>query len=264
MLLITPEEEWRAKLYAQLTQNGFDQVDQAADAITALSLFYETRPNLVVIDAKLPDADSLTLCRMIQTLYPTVKVVLVTNDASMQMIALQASAAGCINRDFPLSEWPTLLSYVHSGGAIFSRAVVDEVLTSASLTNVETPTVSVGPLLIDMICQQVTLSGRRVYLTPREFALLACLARNVGRVVTFDQLLNEAWGYDSEMGTGAQVRMYITRLRRKLVDDPQIPDFIVSERGVGYRLRSQGQWRQKTNHSLSNLFNSYAPVPSLA
>jgi two-component system KDP operon response regulator KdpE len=87
--------------------------------------------------------------------------------------------------------------------------------------------------------------------------LLACLARNTGRVVTFDQLLNDAWGYDSEAGTESQVRMFVTRLRRKLVDDPQSPDFIVTERGVGYRLRSQGQWRQKADHNtFSHILNS--------
>jgi DNA-binding winged helix-turn-helix (wHTH) protein len=59
------------------------------------------------------------------------------------------------------------------------------------------------------------------------------------------------------MGTEAQVRMFITRLRRKLADDPQTPDFIVSERGVGYRLRNPAQWRQKSDHNyLPNMFNS--------
>jgi DNA-binding response OmpR family regulator len=255
VLLVTPDKEWRGKLYAQLIQDGFEWVSQAADMITALSLFDEACPDLVVSEAELPDTDSLALCQMIQTLNPTVKVVLVANDASMQMAALQAGAAGCINRDFPLFEWPSLLCYVNRGGAIFSQTVVDEVLARASRTKIEAPPISVGPLLVDMICRRVTLSGRRVNLTPREFALLACLARHVGRVVTFDQLLNEAWGYDSEMGTEAQVRMYITRLRRRLADDPQSPDFIVSERGVGYRLRNQGQWRQQTNYSLPNIFD---------
>lgn len=260
-LLITPDKDWRARLYAQLTQNGFEQVNQAADAITALTVFYEVSPSLVIIEADLPDADSLAFCRMIQTLYPAVKVVLVANDPLKQLAALQAGAAGCINRDFPLSEWPTLLSYINSGGAIFSQAAVDEALVRVPLTKTETPPVSVGPLMVDMIGRRVTLSGRRVNLTPREFALLACLARNVGRVVTFDQLLNEAWGYNSEMGTEAQVRMYITRLRRKLIDDTQTPDLVVSERGVGYRLCSQGQWRQKAEHNLSKMFNLYAPIP---
>lgn len=256
-LLITPDEEWRTKLYTQLTQNGFDQVDQAADTLTALSLFYQEQPDLVVIEAQLPDADGLALCRMIQTLYPAVKVVLVTADASMQMTALQSSAAGCINRNLPMAEWPSLLSYVHSGGAIFSQAAVDEMLARASLSKTETPAVSVGPLTVDMIRRRVMLSGRRVNLTPREFALLACLARNVGGVVTFDRLLNEAWGYNAEMGTEAQVRMYVTRLRRKLVDDPKSPELIVTERGVGYRLRNQAQWRQKADqHNLATMLKS--------
>jgi two-component system KDP operon response regulator KdpE len=252
-LLVTPDEEWRARLYAQLTQNGFEQVSQAADAITALVLFYEMQPDLVVIEAQLPDTDGLTLCRIIQTSYPMVKAVLVANDASIQVTALQASATGCINRDLPLTEWPSLLSYVSNGGVIFNQAAVNEVLAWASLAKTETPTISVGPLLIDLIHRQVTLSGRSVYLTPREFALLACLAGNAGQVVTFDQLLNEAWGYDSEMGTEAQVRLYITRLRRKLVDDPQTPGFIITERGVGYRLRSQEQWRHQASPNRLNI-----------
>jgi DNA-binding response OmpR family regulator len=89
ILLVTPDEVWRVKLYAQLVQNGFEQVSQAADAITALSLFYEMCPDLVVIEVELLDADGLALCQMIQTLHPTVKVVLVANDASMQMTAFR-------------------------------------------------------------------------------------------------------------------------------------------------------------------------------
>jgi hypothetical protein len=76
--------------------------------------------------------------------------------------------------------------------------------------------------------------------------------------------LNEAWGYGSELGTEAQVRLYITRLRRKLVDDPQTPDLIISERGIGYRLRSQGQWRQDADNKSTTMFNpTRLPVASL-
>jgi DNA-binding winged helix-turn-helix (wHTH) protein len=177
-------------------------------------------------------------------------LVLLTDDTSLQMIALQASAAGCINRDLPLSEWPALLSYVSSGGTVFSQATIDEVLAQSLLSRSEAQLVSVGPLTVDLNHRRVTLSGRGVHLTPREFAALACLARNVGRVVTFDQLLNEAWGYETEIGQEAQVRLCIARLRRKLGDNSQTPNFIVGERGVGYRLRSQGQWRQKAADNL--------------
>jgi two-component system KDP operon response regulator KdpE len=256
ILLVTADEEWRAKLYTQLAHQNFDQVDQAADAITALSLCYEAQPDLVVLEARLPDAEGLTLCRMIQVSSPTTKVVLVTNDASLQMTALQVGATGCISRDFPLSKWSTLLNYVNRGGAIFSQATIDEVLVQSSSVKTETHTVSVGTLTVDLSRRRVTLAGRGLHLTPREFALLACLAQNVGQAVTFDQLLNEAWGYDEEMGTEAQVRLYITRLRRKLGDDSQTFDFIISERGIGYRLCSQEEWDQKTNPDRLNIFHT--------
>jgi DNA-binding response OmpR family regulator len=143
------------------------------------------------------------------------------------------------------------LVYVYRGGAVFSQAVVEEVLAGARLAKTEAAVVTIGPLVIDVACRRVTLSGQHIFLTPREFALLACLARNVGRVVTFDQLLNEAWEYNSEIGTPSQVRLYITRLRRKLGDEPDSSGFIITERGIGYRLCSPAQWRHRAKPTTS-------------
>jgi two-component system KDP operon response regulator KdpE len=256
-LLVTPDNQWRGSLAAHLVENDFELVGEVAGATSALALFREVYTDLVVIDVSLTDVDGLALCQLMQTLRPTVKVVLTSkDDISMQLAALHANAAGCINRDLPVTEWANLLTYVNSGGALFSQAAVDEVLARAWLAKTRAAIVTIGPLVIDLTRRQVTLSRQTIILTPREFALLACLACNIGRVVTFDQLLNEVWGYDLEMGTEAQVRLYITRLRRKLEDDPQTPSFIVTERGVGYRLRSQGQWRQKANHNLPDTANS--------
>lgn len=249
-LLVTSDLHWQAQLYFYLARNDFEVVGAVGDAASALTLFRVVCPELVIIEAQLPDAEGLPLGQLIQTMHPTVKVVLVAaDDASCPPTAIQNNVAGCINRDYPLHEWASLLTYIHSGGAVFSQSIIEEALVGAWLAKSEMPAVVVGPLMIDVIRRQVTLSGQRVNLTPREFALLACLACNVGRVVTFDQLLDEAWGYDSEMGTSVQVRMYITRLRRKLVDDPAAPDLIVSERGVGYRLRNQAQWQQKAKRN---------------
>jgi two-component system, OmpR family, KDP operon response regulator KdpE len=257
-LLVTPDEQWRLRLYMHLAENNFELIGKAADATSALTLFREVCVDLVIIDTSLPDADGLALCHLMQTLRPTVKVVLtVKDDASLQLAALHANASGCINRDLPLAEWASLLTYVvNGGGVVFSQAVVKEVLAGAWLAKTGATTVTVGPLVIDAACRQVTLSGQPLFLTPREFALLACLARNLGRVVTFDQLLNDAWGYESEIGTPAQVRLYITRLRRKLGDDPDSPGFIITERGIGYRLRSPAQWRHRTNPDRPNIFNA--------
>lgn len=254
-LLVTPDEQWRVRLSTHLAENNFELIGKAVDATSALALIPETDLDLVIIDASLPDADALVLCHLMQSLCPAVKVVLTTrDDASLQLAALHANASGCINRDFPLAEWASLLTYVYEGGAVFSQAVVEEVSTGASLAKTRAAIVTVGPLVIDVDRRHVTLFGQPIYLTPREFALLACLARNVGRVVTFDQLLNEAWGYDAEIGTPAQVRLYITRLRRKLGDDPDSSGFIVTERGIGYRLRSSAQWRHQVNPDQLDIF----------
>jgi two-component system KDP operon response regulator KdpE len=261
-LLVTPDEQWRLRLYMHLAENNFELIGKAADATSALTLFREVYVDLVIIDTSLPDADGLALCQLMQTLRPTIKVVLTAkDDASLQLVALQANASGCINRDLPVAEWASLLTYVvNGGGTVFSQEVVKEVLAGAWLAKSGATIVSIGPLVIDVACRQVTLSGQPIFLTPREFALLACLARNLGRVVTFDQLLNEAWGYESEIGTPAQVRLYITRLRRKLGDDPDSPGFIITERGVGYRLRSPAQWRHRSNPDRLNIFYAATPV----
>jgi two-component system KDP operon response regulator KdpE len=254
-LLITPDKEWRVRLSQHLAENNFELVGEAADATSALSLFGEAYLDLAIIDASLPDGDGLALCQVMQTLHPTVKVVLTAkDDASLQLAALQANASGCINRDLPLSQWASLLTYVNGGGAVFRQAVVGELLAGAWLAKTGAAMVTVGTLVIDVPRRRVILSGQPIFLTPREFMLLACLARNVGRVVTFDQLLDEAWGYGAEIGTSAQVRLYITRLRRKLGDDPDSPSFIVTERGVGYRLRSPAQWRRQVNSNRLNIF----------
>jgi len=251
ILLVTPDEQWGRRLSSYLAENNFEPAGIAANATSALTLFRAVGPDLVLIDALLPDVDALILCQLMKTLRPAIKVVLTAkDDASLQLAALHAHTSGCINRDLPLTEWVGLLTYVTSGGSVFSQAVVEEVVAGAWPVKTGASTVHVGPLVIDMVRRQVTLSGQPILLTPREFAVLACLACNVGRVVTFDQLLNEAWGYETKLGQETQVRLCIARLRRKLGDDSQTPDFIVGERGVGYRLRSQGEWRQKAADNL--------------
>lgn len=254
ILLVSPDIKWRSELGKHLAQNGFELVGKVADAASAVTLLRHTKADLVILEARLPDVDGLILCQLIQVLHPKVSVVLTAKDhASLQLAALQANASGCINRDLPLAEWVNLLAYINKGGLVFSQAVVEETLAGASLAKTGVAPVIIGPLVIDVAGRLVKLSGQRLNLTPREFSVLACLARNVGRVVTFDQLLDEAWGYDEEMGTEVQVRVYIGRLRRKLVGNHQPSDFIVSERGVGYRLLNQRQWHQNVAHNLTNM-----------
>src|SRR5688572_20558960 len=129
ILLVTPDEQWGSKLSSYLAENNFELRGIAANATSALTLFRTVCPDLIIIDALLPDADGLILCQLMKTLRPSIKVILTAkDDASLQLAALHAHTSGCINRDLPLTEWVGLLTYVTSGGSVFSQAVVEEVV----------------------------------------------------------------------------------------------------------------------------------------
>ena len=99
----------------------------------------------------------------------------------------------------------------------------------------------VGELLIDLPARQVRRGGEKLHLTKIEFDLLAYLARNTGRVVGYDELLDEVWRYHPDSGTQEQVRTAIWRLRKRIEDYPARPQYIVGVRGVGYRLEASDE-----------------------
>jgi DNA-binding response OmpR family regulator len=238
-LLVSADQEQSSVLSACLQRKGFAPLLVAETGAHAIDLFYEVAPHLVLLDLSLADCNSIDLCSEMLHTQPGVKIILVADDAEqLALVALHVGVAGCIDRNFPLAEWPGVLAYVLNGGVVFSRGTIEVLLAQTRAMQKREPMISIGPLRIDLARRLVLYAGRHVQLTPREFTLLVCLARRMDHVVTTDQLLNEAWGYNAEDGTSAQVRLYITRLRRKLTDDAHTPDFILNERGVGYRLHS--------------------------
>jgi two-component system, OmpR family, response regulator MtrA len=104
--------------------------------------------------------------------------------------------------------------------------------------------VRVGKLEIDLSAWRVTSNGQRLQLSPIEFRLLACLARRVGQMVSHVTILEEVWGWEAEHGSVVQVKNYIGRLRRKIEPDLEHPQYIVTIKGEGYRLRNQSQWNE--------------------
>lgn len=107
--------------------------------------------------------------------------------------------------------------------------------------------VQVGELNIDVAARRVKLRQRKIYLSPIEFCLLICLAKQIGKVVEYDRILDEVWESDSQSsGTLNQVKNCVRRLRQKIEPSPSQPQYIVSVRQVGYRLRNQTQWSEAT------------------
>jgi DNA-binding response OmpR family regulator len=218
---------------------GICPADDRSNRGECLGILAEAWPRLVLIDQRLPDWHGLELCVEVLHRQPLVKVVLVSEgEAEVPLTALKARLAGCVWRDLPLASWVGLLLYILHGGLAFSRPAIEGFFEPSGSSQKRQPSLTLGLLQIDLGQCQVEYAGRRIQLTPREFALLACLARNQDQIVSFDQLLNEAWKFDADDGTPAQVRLYVARLRRKLKAIAQTPNFILTERGLGYRLHT--------------------------
>ena len=104
--------------------------------------------------------------------------------------------------------------------------------------------VRVGDLEIDLAARKVSYDGRLVQLSRLEFRLLACLAKRVGHMVGHAMILEDVWGWDADRWTLAQVKSSVGRVRRKIEPDLHNPQYIISIRGEGYRLRNQRQWEE--------------------
>lgn len=265
-LLVTPVQEWSLSLHGHLSQHGFAPLTLAPDGHQALALFYQLAPPLVLLDLHLPDGNAVDLCVEMLLAQPSLKIVLVVEaNTKPPLAALHAGVTGCIQRDFPPAAWPGLLTYIMGGGMAFNRTILEAALAEGWSAQKRQPPLTIGPLHIDLAQHLVLYGSQRIELTPREFALLIYLARNPDRVITFDQLLNEAWGFGADNGAPAQVRLYIARLRRKLLEEAQTPDFILTERGVGYRLHSEALHQALTPpHQHSPHKNGVHPLSSAA
>jgi DNA-binding response OmpR family regulator len=254
VLFVSADFYLQAALERHLSHKEFAKIVTATTGFAGLRLLHRHRFDLLLLDQRVSDFDPMDLVHTILDVWPATKIVLVLEkDEVVPVAALHMGIAASINRNFPLGEWTGVLTYVLYGGSAFSRATVRAVLdeSEAVLNNDLNPNhmqwadrldvtspLQIGPLRIDLARRSVKVGEKQVQLTPQEFALLVCLVKNVDRVVTFDKLLNDAWGYDANNGSPAQVRLYVARLRKKLTDASDNPQFIINERSVGYSLRS--------------------------
>jgi len=196
---------------------------QAAIDTTALEA-----PDLVVLDLGLPDIDGVDVCRRIRG-WSDVPIVVLSADGSdrRKVVALDEGADDYVTKPFSMAE---LLARIRVA-LRHRRAGADRGPGGAPL---DESVLEVGDLRVDMGRHNVTVGGRRVDLTPKEFAFLALLARWPGRVLTHGAILAAVWG--PGYGTETQyLRVYASQLRKKLEDDASRPR-LITEPGVGYRL----------------------------
>jgi DNA-binding response OmpR family regulator len=201
-----------------LTSHGH-AVNWCTTAQLAIASFEATAPDLVLLDAGLPDIDGFTVCRWFREQQPNLPIIMVTaRDSDVDIVVgLDAGASDYVTKPFST---PVLLARI--------RAHLRTSTTDA------TRTLTFGELTIDPGAHRVTLDGVDVEIRPKEFELLALLAREAGKVVTRDRILSEIWDLHWESSTKT-LDMHIHALRRKLGDDADQPHWITTIRGVGYR-----------------------------
>ncbi len=221
LLIIDDEPQIRKFLRISLASQGY-RILEAATGAEGLSQAALHSPDLVILDLGLPDMDGQAVLEELRAWSEVPVIVLSVRASESQKVqALDAGANDYVTKPFGIQEF---LARV--------RALLRQNLN----TDTGEAAVNIGPLRIDLASRRVTLDGAEVELTRKEYAVLCQLARHPGRLITQQQLLTDIWG-PTHTDKSHYVRIVIGHLRGKLNDDPADPRFIVTEPGVGYRLR---------------------------
>jgi two-component system, OmpR family, KDP operon response regulator KdpE len=220
ILVVDDEPRYVRWISVDLRASGY-RVLTAADGQTALDLTAGERPDLVLLDIGLPVLDGLEVCRRIRE-FSTVPIVMLTAKAGEadKVAGLDAGADDYLPKPFGP---PELMARVR---AILRRARYAESPTAE-------PVFQHGDLAIDFARHTVSRGGEPIDLTPTEYKLLVQLARHAGRVLVPEELLAAVWGPEYREET-QHVRLYVSRLRRKIEPDPEQPRYVLTKPGIGY------------------------------
>ena len=221
VLIVEDDLAMRRFLRASLAAQGYRTVE-AGTQREAEVIVTTQNPDVMVLDLGLPDGDGIAFVKALRE-WSRVPIVVVSarGREDDKVIALDAGADDYLTKPFGVQE---LLARVRVA------------LRHADARTSDDPVLVVGPIAIDLTRRVVTREGEEVHLTPTEYRMLVLLARNVGRVLTHQQILKDVWG--PTYATQAHyVRVHMAELRKKIEEDPARPRWLVTEPGVGYRLR---------------------------
>lgn len=224
ILIVEDDAHIRRLLKATLQRAGHEAVE-AADARQALALLDIEHPDVVLLDLGLPDRDGLELIEPMRLRSAaTLIVVSAREDSAEKVAALDLGADDYVTKPFDTDELlariRTALRHQRTGTADEASAIIDA-----------------GSVRIDLEYRRVLRDGAEIHLTPKEYAVLAELARRPDRVLSHSQLLKSVWG-PAQTDRVEYLRIAIRGLRQKLEADPSQPRLIINELAVGYRLRT--------------------------
>ena len=239
VLVVEDEDSYRQALASGLGREGFD-VAVAADGYEALRLFSEGPPDIVLLDILLPGMRGIEVCRRMREVSAVPIVMVSAVDAELDVVlGFELGASGYVTKPFRLRE---LVARMH---AILRReARTDGPREPAPVPVAPTgddsrPDTAFGAVTVNFVRREVTVDGVRTHLSRREFDLLAVLLSPPRWVRTRDELIDLLWP-DRYLSDSRTLDTHIHRLRAKLEPDPAEPRFIVTVRGVGFRIDPDG------------------------
>ena len=218
ILVVDDEPQITRVLRTTLSSRGYD-LRVANDGETALDIMKDWAPDLVITDLGMPGMNGLELCKRIRASSDVPIIVLsVKGEERTKVQALDAGADDYVTKPVGMNE---LVARVRASLRRHPAAETQ-------------PVIEIGDLRIDIGAHRVTLSGRDVRLSPKEFEVLAYLAQHRGKVVTHRALLGAVWGGQSSEQT-EYLRVFVNRLRKKLEPESDSQQFIFTEPWIGYR-----------------------------
>ena len=221
VLIIDDEPPIRKLLRVGLSAHGY-QIMEASSGKMALELLGEQPPDLIILDLGLPDMQGHELLRTMRVRSDKVPIVVLSSrdDEAGKVQALDSGADDYVTKPFGMDE---LLARM--------RAALRHQLQIHG----ERPIFRVGDLSVDLVRRIVKLGDKDIKLSPKEYDLLRMLLQHAGKVLTHKFLLNQLW---SDLTDAQYLRVYIRQLRQKIEADPERPHYILTETGIGYRLRA--------------------------
>jgi two-component system KDP operon response regulator KdpE len=223
IVIIEDEPEIRNFLKTTLLSHKFKPVF-AETANAGIKFIDLHTPEIIILDLGLPDMDGLDVIKAVRQWTQIPILVLSARGREKDKVsALELGADDYLTKPFGIGELLARLKVIQR----HSRQII--ALNAPVFIN--------GDMRIDLDKREVFVGAKAIELTPTEYKMLCVLAKHVGKVVTYQQLLREVWGKNAEENNH-YLRIYAQHLRRKLADNPMLPKYIMTEAGIGYRLKA--------------------------
>lgn len=222
ILVVDDEPQLTRVLRTGLKSHGYD-VRTAADGLSGLETFNDWHPDLVITDLAMPNMNGLELCRKLRAVSPVPVIVLsAKGEEKTKVEALDIGADDFVTKPFGIDE---LLARI--------RAALRRAMTPV-VNDAEPTLLQEGDFRVDLESRSVTVAGREIRLTPKEFDLLTYLMKHAGKVLTHRRLLAALWG-GNYVEQNEYLRVFVGNLRKKIETDATSPRYILTEPWIGYR-----------------------------